>query len=172
MTPRQFDQMYRMHSHRLLKIAWHLTGSKHDAEDAVQETFLRALRAVEYHYDERSAAGAWLTTILINFIRESGRRATLMREKIQPELVQTAHPESSTSSAENVLLLDETIRRTWAALQQIPESFRETLILRHVDGKPAREIAGILGIDSATVRSRARRAREMILRILDGDKAV
>lgn len=88
MTRRQFETMYRLHINRLLKIAWHLTGSKSEAEDAVQETFLRALRSSDT-YDERGISGAWLAKVLINIIRETGRRQTLLRNKIHPELVES-----------------------------------------------------------------------------------
>src|SRR5262252_3104127 len=68
-----FDALVERHYSDCTRLAWRLLGSRHDAEDAVQETFLRAWRAIG-RYEEQRCFRAWLIRILINRCRTSGAR--------------------------------------------------------------------------------------------------
>lgn len=167
----ELAELYREHQRRLFGHAWQLTGNAAEAEDAVQETFLRALRSWG-GYQERGRSGSWLLRILVNVVRERGRRATLYRWRIQPELTRRAgggvdpgpSPEQSVASA-------EARRRALCALAEMTAEMREVLVLRHFEDRSTAEVAAILGLPEATVRSRLKRARDVVLRECERDGA-
>jgi RNA polymerase sigma-70 factor, ECF subfamily len=171
MSPADFEQLYRRHGRRLFGLAWQLTSSGTEAEDAVQETFLRALRALET-YEERSRAGAWLDRILVNVIRERGRRRTHYRRSVEPDLRTLAPPEADPAPGpEQVLEHSDRLRAVQAGLAGIPATFREVLVLRHFEERSTAEVASVLGLPEATVRTRLKRARNMLARALsDGGR--
>jgi RNA polymerase sigma-70 factor, ECF subfamily len=157
-------ELYREHRRRLFGHAWQLTGDVPEAEDVVQETFLRALRSWR-SYRERGRAGAWLLHILVNVVRERGRRATLYRWRIHPELtVRAGAGLDPGPSPEERLASAEAIRRALGALAGLTAELREVLVLRHFEERSTAEVAEILGLPDATVRSRLKRARDAVLR--------
>jgi RNA polymerase sigma-70 factor (ECF subfamily) len=168
MSPADFERLYRLHGRRLFGLAWQLTASGTDAEDAVQETFLRALRALE-RYEERSRAGAWLDRILVNVVRERGRRHTYYRQRVEPDLVTLAPREVDPApSPEGAIEQAERLRAVTAGLDRMPRTFREVLVLRHFEERSTAEVASILDLPEATVRTRLKRARDMLVRALEG----
>src|SRR5215475_10080208 len=70
---RAFEQLYRAHAPRLKSIAWHMLGNRQDAEDAVQEAFLKVYRGIG-KFDGDSAIGTWLCRILINACYDQQRK--------------------------------------------------------------------------------------------------
>jgi RNA polymerase sigma factor (sigma-70 family) len=130
MTRAEFEHLYRRHGRRLFGLAWQLTSTGYDAEDAVQETFLRALRALE-GYEERSRAGAWLDRILINVIRERGRRQAFYRRSVEPELTTPPSEADPAPGPDRALESSDRLRAVHAVLAGIPSTFREVLVLRH-----------------------------------------
>jgi RNA polymerase sigma-70 factor (ECF subfamily) len=164
MTGAEFDGLYRAQHRRLFGAAWQLTGNVADAEDAVQETFLRALRSADA-YEERGRVGAWLTRILVNVVRERGRRASYYRWRIEPELITRAgEGQDPEPSPESRVLSVEAVARALRGLQELPDAFREVLVLRQFGEHSTADVAGILGIPEATVRTRLKRARDLLLR--------
>lgn len=168
MTPAEFEQLYHRHGRRLFGLAWQLTTSGADAEDAVQETFLRALRALET-YEERSRAGAWLDRILVNVVRERGRRRTFFRRSVEPDLKVLAPPEADgTAGPDERLEHSERLQAIQAGLAGIPPTFREVLVLRHFEERSTAEVASLLDLPEGTVRTRLKRARDMLVRAVSG----
>ncbi len=165
MTSAEFGRLYAQCGRRLFGLAWQLTGSVAEAEDAVQETCLRALRAAQA-YEERGLGGAWLDRILLNVVREAGRRRSLFRRQVEPGLKVLAPEEASESlSPEVEALRSERTRAVLSALHQVPATFREVLVLRHFEERSTAEVALTLGLPEATVRTRLKRARDLILRL-------
>jgi RNA polymerase sigma-70 factor (ECF subfamily) len=166
MTSAEFEQLYHRHGRRLFGLAWQITGRRADAEDAVQETFLRALRALGA-YEERSRAGPWLTRILVNVVRERGRRHTHYRERVEPDLVALAPPAVDSAPTPDLAIEhSEKLRAVQIGLAGIPGTFREVLVLRHFEERSTAEVASILDLPEATVRTRLKRARDMLVRAL------
>ena len=167
LTDAQLDELFREHQRRLFGEAWQLTGDSASAEDAVQETFLRALRSRDA-YQERGRAGAWLARILVNVVRERGRRAADYRWRIEPELEWAAGDGSDPRpSPERRAASSEALGRALCALQQATPELREVLVLRHFEERSTAEVAGILGLPEATVRTRLKRARDLLLRLCE-----
>jgi len=146
-------------------LARYLMRDAADAEDAVQECYLRALR----HFDtyRGPAMKPWLLAILRNVCKaEFARRATAPRpadanetEQSADEILPWQEPQLS-PEAELLRRVDgATIRRLIAAL---PQPFREVVVLRHIDDLSYRDIAEVVGVPVGTVMSRLARARSML----------
>jgi len=145
-------------------LARYLLRNADDAEDAVQECYLRAFR----HFDSYRgpAMKPWLFAILRNVCRaEYARRATTPTSAIEdvPESAEQTplwHEAEETPEAQLVRRWDsDTIRRLVAALA---EPFRETFVLREIQNLSYREIAKVADVPVGTVMSRLARARAML----------
>lgn len=167
MNAGELAALYRDHGRRLFGLAWQLTGNAAEAEDAVQEAVLRALRALAT-YEERGLAAAWLDRILVNVVRERGRRRTFYRDQVAPTLTAVAPQEASErASPEAQALRDERTALVLAALWELPASFREVLVLRHFEERSTAEVAAVLELPEPTVRTRLKRARDLLARRLE-----
>lgn len=150
----------------LLRVARRLASSPQDAEDAVQETLLRAYQAID-RFDGRHPR-AWLLTILRNSIRNTYRRTRPQLADSPDELLQlpAAGPEGRNGTEERVLdgVLEAEIAQALFALSQ---GFREVVVLVDVDGLSYQEAADVLGIPTGTVMSRLHRARRKMRKRLE-----
>jgi RNA polymerase sigma-70 factor (ECF subfamily) len=142
-----------------------MLGSGFEAEDAVQETLVRAWRALD-RLEDRSSLRAWLyriaTNVCINMLRGPQRRARPM------DLVGAPHPEAVAEPGEAQVTTDpaevaasrDAVRRAFVvALQTLPPQQRAVLILREVLRWRAHEVAALLGATEASVNSALQRAR-------------
>lgn len=141
------------------RVALSLTRNRADAEDLVQESLLRAYRAIDT-FDGRYPR-AWLLTILRNTERNRHRRRRpeLLREpEIAEERVPATEPDAVERRAEDA----EFDAAVTAALEQLPENFRSVVELVDVDGLTYQEAADVLEVPLGTVMSRLHRARRRI----------
>jgi RNA polymerase sigma-70 factor (ECF subfamily) len=162
---RRFRDAALPHLDDLYTLARYLMRNTTDAEDAVQECYLRALR----HFDSYRgpAMKPWLLAILRNVCNaEFARRGKeeVPTDFAQDESVAEDMPmwQEPQASAEKLILRQQdsaTIRRLVADL---PEPFRETIVLREVNDLSYQEIAEIAGVPVGTVMSRLARARAML----------
>jgi RNA polymerase sigma-70 factor (ECF subfamily) len=159
-----FNEMATQHLDALYRTALRLTGRPQDAEDLVQETYLRAWRSL-HTYRPGTNPKAWLFRILhnahIDRFRASSRTVPTVDELEgqDPAFVVHETPETLIMSG----LVDAEIRK---ALMEIPEVFRACLILADLEGFSYQEIADILGIPRGTVMSRLFRGRRAMRRLL------
>jgi RNA polymerase sigma-70 factor (ECF subfamily) len=159
-----FDEMATQHLDALYRTALRLTGRPQDAEDLVQETYLRAWRSL-HTYRPGTNPKAWLFRILhnahIDRFRASSRTVATVDELEgqDPAFVVHETPETLVMAG----LMDAEIRQ---ALMEIPEVFRACLILADLEGFSYQEIADILGIPRGTVMSRLFRGRRAMRRLL------
>jgi RNA polymerase sigma factor (sigma-70 family) len=162
---RRFRDAALPHLDDLYTLARYLMRNATEAEDAVQECYLRALR----HFDSYRgpAMKPWLLAILRNVCNaEFARRGKeeVPTDFAQDEAVAEDMPmwQEPQASPEKLILRQQdsaTIRRLVAAL---PEPFRETIVLREVNDLSYQEIAEIAGVPVGTVMSRLARARAML----------
>ncbi|MBI3575544.1 MAG: sigma-70 family RNA polymerase sigma factor [Gammaproteobacteria bacterium] len=138
----------------LYRFAYWLCRDRHRAEDLVQETYLRAWRALDNLREERAAKG-WLLTILR---REYARG----HERYRPPLVDD---EPDRFAAEHGCPVETLQLRR--ALAQLPEEYREPLLLQVLGGYSCEEIAQTLGISRAAVMTRLFRARQQLRAVLE-----
>ncbi len=125
------------------------------AEDLVADTFLRALRAAGRYDDARGTARGWLLAIARNLVHDHRRRARVRRYVplgTLQDLVEDA------PSPEEQLLRKEQVGRLLDALADLGDDDREIVSLRYGSGLDGREVAELLGISEANVRTRLWRA--------------
>jgi len=146
----------------LYRYAYWLTHDKQVAEDIVQETFLRAWRALDSLKDEK-AAKSWLITILR---RENARRFERKRFEMSEYEEAAVIDKSSTSN-------EQEIENHWLRerIAQMPEEYREPLVLQVIGGFSGEEIASMLSLNKNTVMTRLFRARNQLKEALD-DKTI
>ena len=146
-----------------VRFAIHLVGNREDAEEVVQDTFLRAYRALA-RYEERERFGAWLLRILVNRARTVsaiGRR----REKMFPDQVDAALPEAAQAHPEERAALREEMAR---ALDQLGRDQREAFLLHYVEGLSYEEMAEVTGSGISALKMRVKRSCERLREILQG----
>jgi RNA polymerase sigma factor (sigma-70 family) len=161
---RRFRDAALPHLDDVFALARYLMRSTADAEDAVQECYLRALR----HFDSYRgpAVKPWLLTILRNvcnaeFARR-GKQETLAdfsKNEAAEEVPIWQEPQASQEAGMLRRHDDDTIRRLVAAL---PQPFREAIVLREINDLSYQEIAQVAGVPVGTVMSRLARARSML----------
>ncbi len=135
-----------------------LTRSAHDADDVVQEAFLRAYRF--FPSFRGTDARAWVLTIVRNACW-TFLRASRARESAAP-LEELDEPADTAASAEEDLVRRAEGARLSRALDELPAEFREVLVLRELEELSYREIAEVVGIPAGTVMSRLCRARRRL----------
>ncbi len=170
----EFERSVLALREELRRAALRLTASADDAEDLVQETLLHAFRGFHY-FRQGTNLRAWLMRILLNLFISHYRHQQRSVQTVSLEglLEELELSEEGTDlllddspSPEAVVLesaMDEEVAR---ALQQLPEPFRQVVLLCDVEGLSYAEAAEALGIPLGTVRSRLSRAREMLRRLL------
>lgn len=164
---RSFESQALSHLDALYRFALHLSGEPMQAEDLVQETMLKAIRAWD-QFEPGTNLRAWLMTILrnqfINEYRKSRRTPRPVRlEDTRPldisQVVGEADPEGSFFSQ----IVDEQVLR---AIDALPPDYRTALVLSDVERMSYAEIADVLGIPLGTVKSRISRARRQVQVVL------
>jgi RNA polymerase sigma-70 factor (ECF subfamily) len=145
------------------RVALSLTRNRADAEDLVQESLLRAYKAID-SFDGRYPR-AWLLTILRNTERNRHRRRRpeLLKD---PEIAEERGPRTDADEIERLAEDAEFDAAVTAALEQLPENFRNVVELVDVDGLSYQEAADVLEIPLGTVMSRLHRARRRIRDLL------
>jgi RNA polymerase sigma-70 factor, ECF subfamily len=158
-TPRRerFEQTVLPHLDAAYNLARWLTRNDHDAQDVTQEAFLRAFRFFDGY--QGGNVRAWLLTIVRNtcytWLHQNRTPAAdeVFDEEIHsPELSGGGSPEIQVLAGAD----KETLRR---ALEELPDVFREVLVLREVEGMSYKEIADVASVSLGTVMSRLARAR-------------
>lgn len=152
---RAFEQLYHEHGPRLKNVAYHIVGNRQDAEDAVQETFLKLYRAIG-GFEGASSIGTWLCRIVINVCYDLARNR--QRENGPPEEVPPANPARPQQFALRVTLED--------ALRRINPRHRMVFVLFEVEGLRHAEIATILEIPEGTSKAWLFEAKKELKRLL------
>ncbi|MCD4654069.1 RNA polymerase sigma factor [bacterium] len=165
----RFEKLYRRHSQRVYILAWRLSFfNVRDAEDITQETFLRALGAFQ-KYSHQNREWAWLRTICINIVREQWRRNRFFEDNIRPtanEFCCSGWTPDPARTAETT----ERLEKVFSVMKHLKPDFREALMFKHFVGMSDQEIAKHQNISIATVRSRIRRARNLLTELLSKEE--
>jgi RNA polymerase sigma-70 factor (ECF subfamily) len=149
---RAFEQLYETHGPRLKSIAYRMTGSRQDAEDAVQETFLKLYRAIE-GFQAQSSVGTWLCRIVINVCYDFARK----RQR------EAGPPDEQAPGPRNVLPLKAALDD---ALARINPRHRMVFMLFEVEGLRHSEIASILEVPEGTSKAWLFEAKKELKRML------
>ncbi|MGH3320745.1 MAG: RNA polymerase sigma factor SigE [Streptosporangiaceae bacterium] len=163
-VPPSWDEVVRTHSARVYRLAYRLTGNKHDAEDLTQEVFVRVFRSLS-SYTPGTFEG-WLHRITTNlFLDHARRRARIRFEGLADDAADRLHGREPTPD-------DVYDRRHFDAdvqdaLDALAPDFRAAVVLCDIEGLSYEEIAATLGVKLGTVRSRIHRGRAQLRAALD-----
>ena len=152
-----FGNLVLLHQRRAYAVARAIVTTHEDAEDAVQEGFLHAFRALE-RFKPDQAFGAWLHRIVANAALDIGRRRKV---RDADELT-----DSMASPFRDPAESDELRRRLGEGLQQLTERQRMVIVLHDVEGFRHAEIGEMLDIPEGTARSDLHHARQALRRLL------
>ncbi len=172
--PQAVRLVTQRNNQRLFRAAWSILRNRAEAEDAVQEGYLRAFAAIET-FKGQSSLATWLTRIVINESlmrkRASKRRANALntssvlvmdeyREKLMGSPERRSSPEAAIMHKQLAKLLEN-------AIALLPDPFRMVFVLREIEGLSIEETAEVLEIRPQTVKTRALRARRRLQETLD-----
>lgn len=145
---------------RLGRYAVHMIGDREDAEEALQDSFVRAYRSLE-RCNDPARFGAWLYGILVNRCRTTGGRAARRRQMFVHDaeaLNGASHPD-----AMERLEWTDAVER---ALARLTPDHREAFLLKHVEDLEYEEIAKLTGDGVSALKMRVKRAREQLQKFL------
>lgn len=164
-----FRVLMRRHNQMLYRAARSILKNEAEAEDAVQEAYLQAYRAMG-NFRGDAKVSTWLVRIAVNEsitrLHKHGRRAEVIR--LEGDDSQDHHSsedsmnESSPEQPERAALRSETRRLLEAKIDELPDAFRTVFVLRAVEELTVEEAAAVLDIPEATVRTRFFRARGLL----------
>ena len=160
-----FAELVRAHQEIAFRVAYLITGSTTDAEDAVQDGALKAWRALP-RFRVGEPWRPWLLSIVANEARNrrrsAGRRAQLALRASREQPSGDAAPFPGSSTPEAAALAEDERRRLLAALESLPEDARNVLACRYLLELSEAETAAALGLRRGTVKSRTSRALDRL----------
>lgn len=155
--PGAYARLVDRHYDRCARYAYRMLGTREDAENAenaVQETFLRAYRALA-RYEPRDAFERWLTSILVNQCRTLGaRRSRLTRRYVRDDEA-LARAEAPRWAGTSELPMDVALERALAGLEPL---LREAFLLRHVEDMSYQQMEQVTGAGRSALKMRVKRA--------------
>jgi RNA polymerase sigma-70 factor, ECF subfamily len=153
-TRTRFEDLFLPHLNAAYNLARFLTRNTHDAEDVVQESYLKALRAFSSFRGESTRT--WLLTIVRNtsltWLRDNGSHADRADYPEELHVSTGLTPEAESLGHERALYVKQCV-------EQLPPDFREAIVLREMEELSYLEIAEIMAVPQGTVMSRLSRAR-------------
>jgi RNA polymerase sigma-70 factor (ECF subfamily) len=169
-----FEQLVRATMGRLLSAARRLLRNEEEARDAVQSGYIRAFQSLS-KFREEARLSTWLHRIVINeaLMKLRSRRAveTPIDESLLPQFKPDGHQVRDTvdwsDSAEKAIERSETAAMVRASIEQLPEPYRTTLLLRDVEEMSPDEVAEQLGVSKNVIKVRLHRARQMLRTLLE-----
>jgi RNA polymerase sigma factor (sigma-70 family) len=172
----RFNAVVMPHLDDAYGLARWVTGNRADAEDVVQEACMRAFRGIAGFSGGNGRA--WVLAIVRNaaydWLRKNRSPSLVHVEDLEAiERMQAPEDVAANAAADNpeaALIARADEARLEAAIAGLPTVFRETLVLRDVQGLDYREIATITGVPIGTVMSRLARARGRVIAMLGADK--
>ena len=169
----RFATVVMPHIDDAYRLAHWLTGNRTDAEDVVQDASLRAFRAIRGFTG--GSARAWLLTIVRNtaysWLRKNRPAAVVTVEDLEAvELAQANPGDPDAETPEAAFIARADAEQLRAAIAALPAPFRETLVLRDIEGLDYREIAQATEVPIGTVMSRLARARRRLTATIAGNE--
>jgi RNA polymerase sigma factor (sigma-70 family) len=170
-----FDEVFLPHMAEAYRLAQWLTGNAYDAEDVVQDAALRAFRGIKSFGAVN--ARAWSLTIVRNtaysWLMKNKLKAVVFTDDLSPAEQQELEHEglhgTRVETPEEIALFKADAEDVQRALAQLPEHFREVIVLREMNQLNYRDIAEITNVPIGTVMSRLSRGRQLLIALL-GDR--
>src|SRR5436853_3641270 len=165
-----FRVLVERHSRPLFRLAFRMTGNQQDAEDVVQDSFLRAYRQLG-KFDERASFGTWLYRIAVNCSldlvrsrkRRSGHLAPVDPEMEDPVLSLPAQD----PTPDRLAMSGEVRERVAEAMNELSASERTAFVLRHFEGMCIEDVSQVLGCQPGAAKHSVFRAVQKLRRALE-----
>lgn len=169
-----FEATVRQYGGRMLAVARQLLRNEQDAQDAVQDAFVTAIRSLD-KFEARSTLATWLHRIVVNAAlmkrRSQGRRPEESLDGLLPTFKEDGHQAQPTprwsSSALTSIEREETRAQVRQCIDRLPETHRTVLLLRDIQELDTETVAELLGISTDAVKVRLHRARQALKTMLD-----
>ena len=171
-----YEELVRRYGGGLLGVARHMVRDSEDARDCVQEAFFLAFKNID-RFEGRSSVGTWLRSIVVNValmkLRYRRRRPAISIEDLLPELARRDRRiemrDRDYADAEALLAREDARRTVRRAIENLPDTHRDVLLLRYVEELDTRETAEILRITRGAVKVRSHRARAALKKLIESD---
>lgn len=169
-----FTQLVRQYSSRLLATARRMLGNEHDAQDALQEAFLSAFKAMD-QFSGTAKLSTWLHRIVMNAalmkLRSRRRKPEESIEELLPRFDEQGEWSNRVVSwetpSEALLQRQETRALVRRCIDRLPDTYRTMLLLRDIEELETEEAAHLLGITTNAVKIRLHRARQALRTLLE-----
>lgn len=171
--PEAFEMVVRLYGARLLVVARRMLACEAEAADALQDGFLSAFQSLASFRGD-SQLSTWLHRIIVNAclmrLRSRKRRPALRIEDLLPKFDETGHMVPVDRGHQSPQRLAETFElrhQVRQCIDQLPESFREILLLRDIEELDTAATAKLLDVSEAVVKTRLHRARQALRTLLE-----
>jgi RNA polymerase sigma-70 factor (ECF subfamily) len=168
-----YRALVERHSRSVFRLAYRMTGNEQDAEDVVQETFLRAYKQL-HRYEARASFGTWLYRIASNYsldlVRSRKRHPQMAMDGAAAgeEGTNIVHLVASEAPGPDRLLFGDEVQRTVAStLDELSQQERTAFVLRHFEGQSIEEIGSSLGLSGNATKHSIFRAVQKLRRALE-----
>lgn len=168
---RAFAELVELYKDKLYHLAYRMLNQSHEAEDIVQETFLRVYTNL-HRYDETQKFSTWIyriaTNLCIDRLRKRKPNYSLDAEMPEGEGADwySLLP-SDQATPESEVVLSEMQEHIRAAIDTLPEKYKSVVILRYLHDMSLQEIGDVLGMPVTTVKTRVHRGREFLRKKLE-----
>jgi RNA polymerase sigma-70 factor (ECF subfamily) len=143
-----FRVLVERHSRSVFRLAFRMTGNEQDAEDVVQETFLRAYKQLR-HYESRSSFSTWLYRIASNYSLDLIRMRKRHEDKREPDSEQGRSALDTVAAVDpaqdRLVFSNQVQQRVNDAMKELSDLERSAFVLRHFEGLSIEDIGGMLG---------------------------
>ncbi len=168
-----FEAMVRTHGGRLLAVARRICGNEEDARDALQSAYLSAFRAIQ-RFEGTCQLSTWLHRIVVNMalmrLRTRRRKPEAQMETLLPAFQEDGHHVEQfsewTMPADRLLEREDARATVRSCIAQLPESYRQVLLLRDIEELSTDEVARMLCATPTAIKVRLHRARQALSTLL------
>jgi len=165
-----FRELVERHSRSIFRLAWRMTGNEHDAEEVVQETFLKAYRRLS-KFEARSNFATWVYRIGVNCSLDLMRKRKVEAERREPDSPEGEEAVLDVAAdgptPDRLLLSAELGHHVNAALATLTPTERAAFTMRHCDGLPIEAIGKTLGLRNSAAKNSVFRAVQKLRRALE-----
>jgi len=169
-----YEYLVRAYSGRMLVVAKRFLGQDQDAQDAVQDAFLSAFKAIE-NFEGNAKLSTWLHRIVVNAclmkLRTKKRKPEKPVEDLLPHFMSDGHRDRAEPSwavtFDTAVQSRETRELVRQQIEELPESYRTVLLLRDIEQLSTEETAARLDMSISAVKTRLHRARQALKTLLD-----
>jgi RNA polymerase sigma-70 factor (ECF subfamily) len=161
-----FEDVVREHQDAVYGAALRILGDRDAALDAANQAFMKAYRSIA-SYDQSRPIKYWLLRIAVNEAITIGRARSRERQRSAPAAEGVAVADRA-AGPEGLALDRESRDAIRAAVAQLPELYREVVVLRYFNELSVDEVAGVLGRSSSTVGVQLLRGRQLLRKVLEG----